>query len=97
MRLIDVILPLSMLFSSIQANRGPNLASSNVKKEIIVDKSDRENPLKKRQEREQLFEAYNLLHSLAQVPLFSASFLAYFSNYMYIFNRTFTSLSIHLL
>ena len=80
MRLIDVILPLSMLFSSIQASRGPNLASSNVKKEIIVDKSDRENPLKKRQEREQLFEAYNLLHSLAQVTLFSTLFFTDFSN-----------------
>lgn len=42
----------------------PAQASKDVKqKDIVIEKS----PAKSRQEKEQLFEAYNLLHTLAQV------------------------------
>ena len=48
----------------------PNQSSKDVKQRDIIDKS----PAKSRQEKEQLFEAYNLLHTLAQVCIVSVDF-----------------------
>jgi len=48
----------------------PNIVSknpSNIQKDEFIESSKSFNSNKKQQEREQLYEAYNLLHTLAQV------------------------------